>query len=113
MSGHQVFVIWKHPLFHESIRLLLKHPDISLVGSASDLANAYEEILSLQPGTILMEAVEKRHSDEVIDLLEICPWSLRVMLISLNDNQLSMYHREQKTVGKADDLLHLIISHEQ
>ena len=110
MASHRVFVIWKHPLFHESVRLLLKHPAVTLVGSASNLATAYEEILSLQPETILMEAVEKRHSDEVVKLLETCPWSLRVMLISLDDNQLSMYHREQKTVGKADDLLHLIIS---
>ena len=110
MSSHQVFVIWKHPLFHESIRLLLKHPDITLVGSSSDYANAYQDILNLQPDTILMETVEKRHSDEVVKLLETCPWSLRVVLISLGDNQLSMYHREQKTVGKADDLLHLIIS---
>lgn len=113
MARYQVFVIWKHPLFHESVRLLLKDPDVNLVGSASNLATAYEEILSLQPDTILMEAVEKPNSDDVVKLLETCPWSLRVVLISLNDNQLSMYHREQITVGKADDLLQLIISHER
>ncbi len=112
MTSHQVFVIWKHPLFHESVRLLLKHPDVNLVGSSSDYTNAYEQIQSLQPDTILMEAAEKLYSDEVVKLLESCPWSLRVMLISLGDNQLSMYYREQKTVGKVDDLLHLIISHE-
>ena len=36
MSTQRVFIIWSYPLFHESVRLFLEHPDIKLVGATSD-----------------------------------------------------------------------------
>jgi hypothetical protein len=36
---------------------------------------------------------------------------MRVVRLSLADNELKIYHREQRTVGRAEDLLHLVQNH--
>jgi hypothetical protein len=40
MATHQVYVIWTHPLFHDSLRQLLDHNEIKWVGAASDFTAA-------------------------------------------------------------------------
>ncbi len=110
MAIRRVFVIWTHSLFHESVRLLLRHPDIEWVGATTDLAAAREQIASLRPDTILVEEREGSLSPEALEIMEACPWEVRVIGLSLADNQTSVYHREQRTVGKAEELLHLVLA---
>lgn len=55
MAMRRVFVIWTNPLLHESARLYLKHPGIIIVGAASYFTIAHEDIMRLQPDTILFE----------------------------------------------------------
>ena len=110
MPIQRVFIIWSHPLFHESVRLLLDHPDIKLVGATSDYQTAHEEILNLQPDTIIVEEGEEGNPGEMMKYLENFPWNVRVTFLNLTDNQLNMYKHEQKTLGRADDLLHHILS---
>ena len=110
MATHRVYVIWTHPLFHDSLRQLLDHTDIKWVGAASDFTIAVEEISSLHPDTILIEELE----DETIvstfmKILEKFQWNLRVIGVSLNDNQLSIYQHAQQTVGQPEDLIRLIL----
>ncbi|MEJ2708413.1 MAG: hypothetical protein P8074_12430 [Anaerolineales bacterium] len=109
MSSRSIYVIWTHPLFLESVRLLLNHSDIEFVGANSDYAAAQSEILSIRPDTILMEEFNDERQNQVMQILEACPWDVLVILISLRNNQLNMYHHEQRTVGRADDLLHLVL----
>jgi DNA-binding NarL/FixJ family response regulator len=109
MSIRQVYVIWTHPLFHESIRLLLKHPDIQFVGADSDYAAAQDEISHLRPNTILIEDVGEGETNQAMNVLKSCPWNVIVILISLTDNQLNLYHHEQRTVGQTEDLLQLVL----
>ena len=109
MSIRRVYVIWTHPLFHESIRLLLKHTSIHFVGANSDYITAQGEILNLRPDTILIEDVDEGETNQAMKVLKSCPWNVTVVLISLTDNQLNLYHHEQRTVGRTDDLLQLIL----
>ncbi len=109
MTNRRVFVIWTHPLFHESIRLLLNHPGIEWVGATPDHRVAREEIIRLQPDTILIEEGESGGTPgEAMGILETGPSDVRVIRLSLADNALSVYHREQRVVGQAEDLLRLI-----
>lgn len=110
MAARRVFVIWTHSIFYESVRLLLNHPEVELAGASSDYVAAKDEILSLQPDTILIEEVSNGARTEVMEILETSPWSVRIMGLSLADNKLSVYHREQRTVGQAGDLLRLVLS---
>jgi DNA-binding NarL/FixJ family response regulator len=106
----RVFVIWTHPIFHESVRLLLNHPEVELVGATSDYLAAQDEILSLQPDTVLVEEVGESVRAEVMEILEASSWSVRVIGLSLADNSLRIYHREQRTVAQGEDLLQLVLS---
>lgn len=63
----------------------------------------------LQPDTILVEEPEEHGANEALEILEASSWDVRVVSISLNNNRLSVFHREQKTVGQADDLLNLVL----
>lgn len=110
MQTQRVFVIWTHPLFHASVVLLLKNPNIELVGTTSDYAEAVDEISRHQPDTILIEKTGTKVPAEVLQILENSSWKVRVIGLSLEDNELSIYHREQQTVGQVGDLLRFILS---
>lgn len=109
MAARRVFVIWTHPIFYESVRLLLNHPDVELVGATSDYVAAKDEILDLQPDTILIEEAGASVRAEVMGILETSPWSVRVIGLSLAYNELRVYHREQRTVAREEDLLRLVL----
>jgi DNA-binding NarL/FixJ family response regulator len=110
MAIHQVYVIWTHPLFHDSLRQLLDHTDIKWVGAASDFTAAVEEISRLHPDTILIEEQEGETTTATfMKIVEKFQWNLRVVGVSLNDNQLSVYQHAQQTVGQPEDLIRLII----
>ncbi len=110
MAIHSVYVIWTHPLFHDSLRQLLDHPDIKWVGAASDLTIAVEEISSLHPDTILIEELEgETTTSAFLKILEKFRWDFRIVRVSLNDNQMSVYQHAQQTVGQPEDLIRLIL----
>lgn len=108
MATRRVFVIWTHPLFHESVRLLLSHPDIEWVGATADHVGARGQIADLRPDTILVEEGDSGIPPEALKLLEACTWKVRVVGLGMDDNRLIVYRREQRTVTQADDLLRLI-----
>lgn len=110
MQTHRVFVIWTNPLFQASVVLLLDNPRIRLVGTTSDYAEALDEISKHAPDTILIEKTGARVPSEILEILENCSQKVRVFGLSLEDNELSIYHREQQTVGQFGDLLRFILS---
>ena len=109
MVVQRVFVVWTNPLFHESVRLILRHPNIQFVGANSDYAAAQEEIYLLRPDTILIEDTGIKLTSDVIEVLGVCPWNVLVVLISLSENKFNVYHHEQRNLEKVSDLLQLIL----
>ncbi len=110
MATRQVYVIWTHPLFHDSLRQLLDHTEINWVGAASDFTIAIEEISHLHPDTILIEELEgETTTSTFMEFVGKFQWDLRVVGVSLNDNQLSVYQHAQQTVGQPEDLIRLIL----
>jgi AmiR/NasT family two-component response regulator len=108
MAVQRVFVIWVNPIFRESVRLLLRHPDVEWIGEASDVLSARDEIRHLQPDTVLIEEVEDKIPVEAIQILDDSPTYLRIIRLSLADNRSSVYHRELRQINKSEDLLRLI-----
>ncbi|MGE5123821.1 MAG: hypothetical protein ACM3H7_04835 [Acidobacteriaceae bacterium] len=109
MAVRRVYVIWTNPLFHESARLLLKHPNIIIVGAAGDFTTAHEDIMRLQPDTILFEKTRGDVPIDVMEILEAETWDMRIIGTSLDNNEMSLYHREHQMVGDAGDLLQFIL----
>ncbi len=109
MATRRVFVIWTHALFCAALRRILADPEIEWLGGTSDRAAAHDLIARLQPNTILIEEVEGSGvSAEALEILEASSADMRVIRLSLADNQLRVYHREQRTLGQAEELLRLI-----
>jgi chemotaxis response regulator CheB len=104
----RVFVLWKHPLFHETIRLLLHHPDIDLSGAAIDDADSREKLDAHQPEILILErsASGDRREETPLGLLDE---DVRVIWLSLDDNVLSEFTRHNHTVQHRDDLLGLVL----
>jgi DNA-binding NarL/FixJ family response regulator len=110
MAPQRVYVIWDHPLFHDSLRQLLDHADINWVGAASDLTVAIEEISHLHPDTILIEELESETTTSAfMKILDKFEWDLRVVGVSFNENQMNVYQHAQQTVGQPEDLIRLIL----
>jgi len=110
MSSKSVFVIWTHPLFLTSIRMLLKHPEIDWLGSTSDYTNALDMISNLKPEIIIIEEEQEgKTSIRLMKNMESHHLDFFIIGLNLNDNKLNVYHHQKQKVLKADDLIHLIL----
>ena len=103
-----VFVIWRNPLFLESIRALLHHPQIQLVGASSDFSQAHDEIAVLRPDVVIIEGNSGGTSIDS-ETLPILISTARVIQMSLDDNELNLFQHQQRTLADADDLLSMIL----
>lgn len=110
MSVQKVFIFWVTPLFYESICLLLKHPDIELVGATSNYAAVPADIVQKKPDTILIEDTGQQHSVMIMEYLDSLTWAVKIILLGLTDNKLVVYHHEQRSMMQTEDLLQLIHS---
>lgn len=100
-------MIWTHPLFFDFVRLLLRHPAIELVGATSDHATSQSEIDRLRPDVVIVEKIgEEEPAGEIMNILRSGPMVIR---LSLSTNNLSVYQRKRWDVGKAEELLHVIL----
>ena len=108
MGPRKVFVLWRHPLFYESVRLLVRDPAVALVGATSDPVGVHEQLAALRPDVVIMEKVigEEGETPDPVGLLGT---GARVLCLNLSDNELSVYSREDHTVAEAQDLLTLIL----
>ncbi|MEK7278123.1 MAG: hypothetical protein AAB427_12300 [Chloroflexota bacterium] len=110
MAIRRVYVIWSHPLFHESVRALLQHPRIQWVGATADLAVARGQIASVRPDTVLVEGLQDGLSLEVLAIMNSCEWKVLLLGLNLSDNTTRVCYSEQRIVGRADDLLRLVLT---
>ena len=109
MSNKRIFVIWFHPLFHDSVRMLLVHPNIEWIGEATDIVVAEEKILQNCPDTVIFEEIDNSIPDRIVAIPEKCPSVEKVIGFNLNNNELRIYHHEQKVVAHVNDLIQSII----
>jgi hypothetical protein len=105
MAVQQVFIIWSHPLFHESVRLLLKHPDVEIIGSTANYETARDDIERLRPDTVIVEETSSGTHEEALAILDSSRFVPRVIGFSLDDNKLNVYRRQESTIVRAEDLL--------
>ncbi len=109
--SRRVFVIWVHPLFYETLRALLNHSSIEIAGASSSYQAARAEIETLRPDVVIIEEMddESTSQPEIFRLLDESRWVVKIVRLNLQDNNLWVYQREQKTIGQVEDLLKLIL----
>ncbi|MFQ6016409.1 MAG: hypothetical protein ACE5NP_13310 [Anaerolineae bacterium] len=109
MRERRVFLICTHPLLCEAVQLILEREGIELIGTETDQQKALKSIQSLQPDVILVESEgDAPELIEAISRLIQEKTGARLVNLSLNTNEISIYHREHKTVTKTEDLIQAI-----
>ena len=112
MVVQKVLIVWSNPLFYETVRLLLIHPKVEVGGVAWKQADMYATMEDFRPNAIIVEAMDTSDdmNVEALTILGASPWDPRVIRLSLEDNELWLYRREQRIVEQADDLLQMILN---
>lgn len=110
MGMPRVFIIWTHPLFDEAVSRLLEGWGVSVVGSTSDRMFAQDQIAVLNPSVVILEDADDYSEDEEQKTMAILNAIPNVIRLNLNDNELQIYRRERRTVGKIEDLEKILLS---
>lgn len=108
MAARRIFILWRHPLFYDSLRLLLEDPQLDLVGSGPADRTPKEEISSANPDVVI---VEKPEGDD-LDPSEEPPSvgiNTKVVYLSLADNVLNVVHRRRLMLTRVEELRALLL----
>lgn len=108
MTVRRVFVIWTNPLFHELVRLLLTHPDVEWVGATSDYTAAQIDISEIHPDTVVVE-VAHDNLNLVMAIMKASQGNVRIISLSMTDNELRLYEQQQQVLAKVEDLLSVLL----
>jgi AmiR/NasT family two-component response regulator len=106
----RVYAFWRNPIFHDSVRMLLKHPQVEWVGDSSDPTAFNDEVIQLQPDIVLIEQTEEKEYTEILELLRANSICMKIIAINLEDNQLQILKSDKKTIVQAEDFLDLVLS---
>lgn len=106
----RLFIAWSHPLFREIVFLLLNDPMLEIVGHASNYEAALNQLERLKPDVVIVEETEDSTVTrmEALEILKACSWGLRVIRLSLHDNELWVYHHERQRISVGEELLCLV-----
>ena len=106
----RIFIVWAHPIFRETVSRLLDHPAVEIVGLSADRQTAVAEIEALKPDTIIIEETEDTaHTHgEAARIMEACSWELRVIRLSLQDNELWLYQQQRRSISNIEEFLRVI-----
>jgi DNA-binding NarL/FixJ family response regulator len=76
MATRRLFIVWSHPLFRETVHVLLDIPAIEVVGMASEFETALARLESLQPDVIIVEETDDDTVThvEALEILRACSW---------------------------------------
>lgn len=110
MVIQRIYIAWVHPLFRETVSLLLNHQAVEIVGTSNLMENALADIDRLQPDTVIVEETEGNGEPhvEALQILKACPWKLRVIRMSLQDNELWVYHHQRRSLSSSEEFLRII-----
>ena len=111
MVVRRVFIAWSHSLFYGSVRLLLEHPEIQIVGSSPAAETVWSEIGHLHPNTIIVERSGGDGENEICpEVLPTWESGTRIIRVGLQDNDAQVCRYEQHSLEQAEDLLHLVLN---
>jgi hypothetical protein len=108
MAACRVFIVWKHLLFHETVRALLNQPEVDWIGSSPEFKP--EELLSDNPPDIIVIEEEGHNQTvEIMNLLMNHHAKIRLLGLNLLDNEMIVFDYSTRTVCKANDFLNWVL----
>lgn len=110
MARQKIYTIWSNPIFRDSLRILLAHPEILWLGDQTDINRAVEDILQQKPDTVLVESGENANPAMLIHKLEKKDFQLQIIGLNIDTNEVILFHRDYRSVFHERDLLHFVLS---
>ncbi|MCB0196275.1 MAG: response regulator [Anaerolineae bacterium] len=104
MSTTRIFVLSDHMMFAHGIQSLLSCDlDYQIVGHDADVDKAIEKIKSLAPDIIIFDSSGPSRDKIELKRILLARPGTRVIGLSLNNNNLYIYHATQRIVQSIDD----------
>ena len=113
MDPPRVYLIFNNRLVCEAVDALLRREGIMLLGMETDPELALAKVCSLQPNIILVEDGCADADGPVMSRLAQLVFerkNLILILLSMNDGQLHIYHQEERRLATTQDLIQAIRS---
>jgi AmiR/NasT family two-component response regulator len=107
----RVFIVWSYSLFCDTVRAVLNHPQIEVVGQTSDQESIQARVAALQPDIVIIEDTGEglAISARALQILEDNSGKPRVFRMSLEDNELRVFSEERVILSQVEDLRKLIL----
>jgi DNA-binding NarL/FixJ family response regulator len=112
MNKRRVLIMDENSLFGDGVeQLLMRHNSIELVGAVSADFDVITTIVENSSADVLIinELLTKTHAQLIWQLLKTCP-KLQIIVLSLEDNQLSVLNNTEVTVTTSADLIATIVT---
>ena len=110
MHPKHVYVIWTNPIFRESMRLILTHPNVQWLGETSKMADALPALASLRPDIVFVELEQETILIDILNALPTGSKKIRLIGISLINNQAVLYQREQTLLVSKGEIINLVLA---
>ncbi len=106
MPARRALIISNHPIFAEGlVRILKQDAGIEIVGCAENLERARFLLQAQQPDTIIVDFESDLPDTQVTHQLIDSQAERRVIFLTLSDNRLILYQRQQVIDATTADLL--------
>lgn len=111
MESPRVFLVCLNRLVCEAVHVLLRREGFALIGMETDLDHALEQIRALNPDIVLVEGDgAEPETHWLTSLMEFAyeRANLRIIRLSLTNEEMHIYHQEQRRLVNTQDLVEAI-----
>ena len=108
MDPPRVFLIYINRLVCEAMDALLRREGIVLLGMEADSSTALAQVRTLDPDVVLVEGDGAPAQGRLMAELARLAYekaNLRIIRLSLTDEELHIYHQEQRRLVNTQDLV--------
>lgn len=104
----RILLVSSHTLFAEGVRSLLAgHAGLEIVGAVADAPEAVQHITESPPDVVIVDDDGNIRGTDFVALLDD-NHDLRVVVVTLADDRVHLYRREQSTQSGVDGLIEAI-----
>lgn len=111
MDSPRVFLVCLNRLVCEAVNVLLRREGFALIGMETDPDTALDQIRALNPDIVLVEGDGTNpETNWLSSLMQIAytQANMRIIRLSLTDEELHIYHQEQRRLVNTQDLVEAI-----
>lgn len=106
----RILMLSSHPLFSQGVESLLRRePELEIVGRETDVDKAIERIKELRPDVVIVDSGDPEiDAESLMGYLLQHKLGVNVVGLSLANNTIAVYRKEQIAIAAVEDLIKVI-----